>query len=138
MGNPHAVHFTGQPVGEIELERVGPRVEHHPAFPRRVNFEVANVLGRHRLRMRVWERGAGITLACGTGACATAVAARLRGLVDDTVDIELPGGVVRIEWDGEGEVFLSGPAEDVFEGRWLRAVAPSPAPRERGDTGGVG
>lgn len=119
MGNPHAVHFTDQPVAEIELDRVGPRVEHHPAFPRRVNFEVANVLGRGRLRMRVWERGAGLTLACGTGACATMVAARLHGLVDDAVEIELPGGVVRIEWDGAGEVFLSGPAADVFEGRWL-------------------
>jgi len=120
MGNPHAVHFTDEPVAGIDLEHVGPRVEHHPAFPKRVNFEVANVLGRDRLRMRVWERGAGITLACGTGACATAVAARLRGLVDDVADIELPGGTVRIEWDGEGEVYLSGPAEDVFEGRWLR------------------
>jgi diaminopimelate epimerase len=120
MGNPHAVYFTDEPVAAIELDRVGPRVEHHPAFPRRVNFEVANVLGRDRLRMRVWERGAGLTLACGTGACATAVAARLRGLVDDVVDIELPGGAVRIEWDGEGEVYLSGPAETVFEGRWLR------------------
>jgi diaminopimelate epimerase len=122
MGNPHAVHFTEQPVGEIDLEHVGPRVEHHPAFPRRVNFEVANVLGRDRLRMRVWERGAGITLACGTGACATAVAARLRGLVDDAVEVELPGGTVRIEWDGEGEVYLSGPAVDVFEGEWLGDV----------------
>jgi len=120
MGNPHAVHFTDEPVGAIDLEHVGPRVEHHPAFPRRVNFEVANVLGRDRLRMRVWERGAGLTLACGTGACATAVAARLRGLVDDVVDVELPGGTVRIEWDGAGEVYLSGPAETVFEGRWLR------------------
>ena len=120
MGNPHAVHVMEQPVAEIELERVGPRVERHPAFPRHVNFEVVNVLSRDRLRMRVWERGAGLTLACGTGACATAVAARLRGLVDDVVDIELPGGTVRIEWDGAGEVFLSGPAEDVFEGRWLR------------------
>ncbi|MGH2588557.1 MAG: diaminopimelate epimerase, partial [Dehalococcoidia bacterium] len=92
MGNPHAVRFTEQPVAEIDLEHIGPRVEHHPAFPRRVNFEVANVLDRDRLRMRVWERGAGMTLACGTGACATAVAARLHGLVDDAVDIELPGG----------------------------------------------
>jgi diaminopimelate epimerase len=122
MGNPHAVHFQEDPVAAVDLERVGPRVEHHPAFPRRVNFEIANVLGRDRLRMRVWERGAGITLACGTGACATAVAARLRGLVDDVVDVELPGGTVRIEWDGAGEVYLSGPAEDVFEGRWLRPV----------------
>jgi diaminopimelate epimerase len=120
MGNPHAVHFTEEPVEAIDLEHIGPRVEHHSAFPRRVNFEVANVLGRDRLRMRVWERGAGLTLACGTGACATAVAARLRGLVDDVVDVELPGGTVRIEWDGAGEVYLSGPAETVFEGRWLR------------------
>jgi diaminopimelate epimerase len=122
MGNPHAVHFQDEPVSAVDLEHVGPRVERHSAFPRRVNFEVANVLGRDRLRMRVWERGAGITLACGTGACATAVAARLRGLVDDMVDVDLPGGTVRIEWDGAGEVYLSGPAEDVFEGRWLRPV----------------
>jgi diaminopimelate epimerase len=120
MGNPHAVHFTETPVGEIALETVGPRVEHHPAFPRRVNFEVVNVLGRDRLRMRVWERGAGLTLACGTGACAVGVAARLHGLVDDVMDVELPSGTVRIEWDGAGEVYLSGPAETVFEGRWLR------------------
>ena len=122
MGNPHAVHFQDAPVADVDLEHVGPRVERHAAFPRRVNFEIANVLGRDRLRMRVWERGAGITLACGTGACATAVAARLRGLIDDVVDVELPGGTVRIEWDGAGEVYLSGPAEDVFEGRWLRPV----------------
>jgi diaminopimelate epimerase len=122
MGNPHAVYFAEQPVGEIDLGTVGPRVEHHPLFPRRVNFEVVNVLDRDRLRMRVWERGAGMTLACGTGACATAVAARLHGLVDDIVDIELPGGVVRIEWDGQGEVYLSGPAETVFEGQWLRPI----------------
>jgi diaminopimelate epimerase len=123
MGNPHAVHFTDQPVREIDLGMLGPRVEHHPLFPRRVNFEVVNVLDRDRLRMRVWERGAGMTLACGTGACATAVAARLHGLIDDVVDIELPGGVVRIEWDGQGEVYLSGPAAAVFEGRWLRPIA---------------
>ncbi len=122
MGNPHAVHFQDEPVAAVDLEHIGPRVEHHPAFPRRVNFEIVNVLGRDRLRMRVWERGAGITLACGTGACATAVAARLRGLVDDVVEVELPGGTVRIEWDGTGDVFLSGPAEDVFEGRWLHPV----------------
>jgi diaminopimelate epimerase len=121
MGNPHAVHVSDTPVGEMELERVGPLVEHHPLFPRRVNFEVVNVLSRRRLRMRVWERGAGLTLACGTGACAAAVAARLRGLIDDAVDIELPGGVLRIEWSGSGEVYLTGPAETVFEGHWLRS-----------------
>jgi diaminopimelate epimerase len=123
MGNPHAVHFTDQPVDEVALERIGPLVEHHALFPRRVNFEVASVLGRDRIKMRVWERGAGLTLACGTGACAVAVAARLHGLTDDMVEIELPGGTQRLEWDGEGEVFLSGPAETVFEGRWLRTGA---------------
>lgn len=121
MGNPHAVCFTQTPVAEMPLEIVGPRVEHHAAFPRRVNFEVVNVLSRDRLRMRVWERGAGVTLACGTGACASMVAARLHNLVDDVVDIELPGGVVRIEWRGEGDVYLSGPAETVFTGDWLKA-----------------
>lgn len=119
MGNPHAVVFTEQPVGEIDLEHIGPHVEHHSAFPRRVNFEVANVLDREHIRARVWERGAGITLACGTGACATMVAARLNGLVGDSAEVELPGGVLRIEWDGAGEVYLTGPATDVFEGRWL-------------------
>jgi len=122
MGNPHAVHVTDEPVAEIDLEHVGPLVEHHRAFPRRVNFEVVNVLGSDRLRMRVWERGAGITLACGTGACATAVATHLRGLTDDVVQVELPGGIVQVEWDGEGEVFLSGPAAYVFEGEWLQDV----------------
>lgn len=118
MGNPHAVYFSEQLVAQMPLERIGPLVEHHPAFPRRVNFEVVNVLGRDRLRMRVWERGAGLTLACGTGACAVIVAARLRGLVDDVVDVELPGGVLRLEWDGAGPVFLSGPAVNVFDGEY--------------------
>lgn len=118
MGNPHAVHFTEEPVGEFPLEELGPRVEHHAAFPQRVNFEVARVLDKDTIEVRVWERGAGVTLACGTGACAVAVAARLRGHTGDNVDITLPGGRLRIAWDGGGEVYLTGPAEFVFRGEW--------------------
>ncbi len=118
MGNPHAVHFMGTPVAKFPLEEVGPKVERHPAFPRRVNFEVARVLDRGRIEARVWERGAGPTLACGTGACAVAVAARQHDLVDDEVDIMVPGGELHISWDGRGEVYLTGPAETVFRGEW--------------------
>ncbi|MGQ9573129.1 MAG: diaminopimelate epimerase [Dehalococcoidia bacterium] len=118
MGNPHAVHFVDRPVAEFPLESVGPRVEHHPLFPQRVNFEVARVLSRERMEARVWERGAGITLACGSGACAAVVAARLHRLAGERVDITLPGGTLGIEWDGVGECYLEGPAQRVFEGEW--------------------
>lgn len=118
MGNPHAVTFMEQPVADFPLHTIGPRVEHHPIFPRRVNFEIVNVIGPGRLDARVWERGSGETLACGTGACAIAVAARLAGICGDKVDITLPGGRLTIEWDGEGEVFLEGPAVEVFSGEW--------------------
>ncbi|MDP2951725.1 MAG: diaminopimelate epimerase [Chloroflexota bacterium] len=118
LGNPHAVHFWGRPVAEFPLSELGPQVEHHPAFPQRVNFEVARVLGPGRVEARVWERGAGETMACGSGAGAIAVAARLLGYGDGQVDITLPGGTLRVGWDGEGEVTLSGPAEFVFEGEW--------------------
>ena len=118
MGNPHAVTFIEQPVAEFPLHELGPRVEHHPIFPRRVNFEIVNVVGPGKLTARVWERGSGETMACGTGACAIAVAARLAGHCGDLVDITLPGGVLRIEWDGQGEVFLEGPAVEVFNGEW--------------------
>jgi diaminopimelate epimerase len=118
MGNPHAVTFIEQPVAEFPLHELGPRVEHHPIFPRRVNFEIVNVGGPGKLTARVWERGSGETMACGTGACAIAVAARLAGHCGDVVDITLPGGVLRIEWDGQGEVFLEGPAVEVFNGEW--------------------
>lgn len=87
-------------------------------FPRRVNFEIVNVVGPNKLAARVWERGSGETMACGTGACAIAVAGRLLGLTGDTVDITLPGGTLTIQWDGVGEVFLEGPAEEVFSGEW--------------------
>ena len=118
MGNPHAVLSWTQPVDAYPLEAVGPKVEHHPLFPNRVNFEVARVLRRDRIEARVWERGAGVTLACGSGAAAVMVAARLQGLVDDRAEVRLPGGTLTLEWDGEGEVYLTGPAVEVFEGSW--------------------
>jgi diaminopimelate epimerase len=118
IGNPHAVCFLDQPVADFPLAEVGPKVEQHPMFPNRVNFEIVNVISRSKLRARVWERGAGETLSCGTGACAIAVTAKLKKLTDNPVDIILPGGTLTVDWDGRGEVLLSGPAEVVFEGKW--------------------
>ncbi len=118
MGNPHAVCFLDKPVASFPLLRIGPKVEKHLIFPNRVNFEVANILSRKEVRARVWERGAGETLSCGTGACAIAVAARLHNFVDSPVDVTLPGGTLTVDWDGAGEVMLSGPAELVFWGEW--------------------
>ena len=118
MGNPHAVAFIQQPVDEFPLHTVGPKVEHHPMFPRRVNFEIVNVEDDGQLKARVWERGSGETLACGTGACAIAVASRLLRHTADGVDITLPGGMLNVTWDGEGEVYLEGDAVEVFEGEW--------------------
>jgi diaminopimelate epimerase len=118
MGNPHAVYFSGQPVSDFPLAQLGPKVENLSIFPKRTNFEVARVLSRQEIEVRVWERGVGETLACGSGACAVAVAAQLCGYVDKKVDIKLPGGILDVEWDEVGEVFLSGPAETVFAGDW--------------------
>jgi len=118
MGNPHAVCFPDDTVADFPLPEVGPVLEHHPMFPNRVNFEIANVISRGEIRARVWERGAGETLACGSGACATAVVSKLKGLTDTPVSILLPGGLLTVDWDGAGEVFLSGPAETVFYGVW--------------------
>jgi diaminopimelate epimerase len=118
MGNPHAVSFLDDPVADFPLCAVGPEVENHPLFPNRVNFEVVNTESRDCLRVRVWERGSGETLACATGACAAMVAARLKGLVNGKVDIIMPGGVLKVEWPGQGDVYLEGPAERVFEGEW--------------------
>lgn len=118
MGNPHAVLFWERPVAEYPLEAVGPKVEHHPAFPQRVNFGVARVIDRGHMDVRVWERGVGETLACGSGCCAAMVAAHLHGLVGDRVDITQPGGVLTVEWQGRGDVYLSGDAGFVFEGDW--------------------
>ena len=118
MGNPHAVTFLDEPVSEFPLHTIGPEVEHHPMFPRRINFEAVNLSGPGRLTARVWERGSGETLACGTGACAIAVAARLLGLANGKVDITLLGGTLTVDWDGVGEVFMEGDAEEVFSGEW--------------------
>jgi diaminopimelate epimerase len=118
MGNPHAVFFINQEVNTFPLTEIGPQVEHHAMFPKRINFEVARVIDRELIEMRVWERGAGETLACGTGACAVAVAARIHNYINNKVDIILPGGTLNIEWDGVGEVKMSGPAEVVFSGDW--------------------
>jgi diaminopimelate epimerase len=118
LGNPHAVCFPEEPVADFPLVEVGPKVENHPAFPQRVNFEVANVASRKKIVARVWERGAGQTLSSGSGACAVVVAAHLHDRVDDPVDVILPGGTLTIEWDGAGKVMLSGPAELVFLGEW--------------------
>lgn len=120
MGNPHAVFFTADEPAAFPLATVGPQVEHHPFFPSRVNFEVCHVERPDRLIVRVWERGAGLTLACGTGACAVAVAARLKGLTGDHTVVALPGGELQIAWDGHGEVLMTGPAEYVCRGQWLR------------------
>jgi diaminopimelate epimerase len=118
MGNPHAVCFVEKPVADFPLSLIGPKVEKHPIFPNRTNFEVARVISRKQIEARVWERGAGETLACGSGACAIAVLARRHGYTDNKVDIRLPGGTLSVEWDGRGEVFLNGPAEIVFSGEW--------------------
>jgi len=118
MGNPHAVTFINTPVAEFPLLTVGPKVEHHSIFPNRVNFEIVNIDSRDHLTARVWERGSGETLACGTGACGIAVASILGGHTGNTIDITLPGGTLKVDWDGEGEIFLEGPAQEVFSGEW--------------------
>ncbi len=118
MGNPHAVLFVDGPVDEYPLGDIGPKIEHHSAFPERVNFGVARVLSRERMELRVWERGVGETLACGSGSSAAMLAAHQKGLVGETVDINQPGGPLTVEWGGRGEVYLTGPAEFVFEGEW--------------------
>lgn len=119
MGNPHAVAFIEQPVDDIPLTQIGPLVEHHPLFPNRVNFEIANIIDQTTIKTRVWERGSGITMACGTGACAVAVAARLNGFTSDRVTINLPGGDLAVEWAGQGAVTMEGPVAQVFHGEWF-------------------
>jgi len=116
MGNPHAV----QVVADVEAAPVttqGPRIEHHARFPNRVNAGYMQVLDRHRIRLRVWERGAGETLACGTGACAAVVSGVLRGLVDSPVQVQARGGTLTVSWGGgDNAVWMKGPAQTVFEG----------------------
>jgi diaminopimelate epimerase len=118
MGNPHAVLFTDRDVKDYPLHEIGPKVEHHPFFPARVNYGVARVIDPSHMDVRVWERGAGETLACGSGCCAAMVMAHLKNLVGERVDITQPGGLLTVEWDGRGDVYLTGPAEFVFDGEW--------------------
>lgn len=122
MGNPHAVAFLEEEkeVDGLDLAAVGPRVENHPAFPDKSNVEFAYVRGEHEVRMRIWERGSGETLASGSGSCAVAAAAVRLGLAKSPVRVYLDGGVVEIEWSGENEpLYMSGPAEYVCEGELL-------------------
>jgi len=116
MGNPHAVQVVDD-VDTAPVAETGPQIEHHPRFPKRVNAGYLQVLDRGHVKLRVYERGAGETLACGTGACAAVVAGIRRGLLDTPVQVEARGGKLSIDWAGEGEpVYLSGPAVTVFEG----------------------
>lgn len=118
MGNPHGVVFL-EDVKNLEIEKIGPLFEHHECFPNRVNTEFVHVLDRHTAEMRVWERGSGETLACGTGACAVAVACVLNGFTEEEVTVKLLGGDLQIRWDRETDrVYMTGPAEVVFDGEW--------------------
>ena len=118
MGNPHAVIFVEDP-DRADVGRLGPLIERHGAFPNRTNVEFVTPIGRDRIRQRTWERGVGETLACGSGACAVAVVAMLRGAVDDEVSIELRGGELEIDWKGgDAPVIMTGPAAEVFTGQY--------------------
>jgi diaminopimelate epimerase len=120
MGNPHAVVFV-EDVAAIDLAGVGSQFEYHAAFPQRINTEFVQVLDPKRAKMRVWERGAGATLACGTGACAVLVAGVLTGQLESAATIELPGGSLHIEWDqARQQVLMTGPAQQVFQGVWVK------------------
>ena len=114
MGNPHCITFVDD-VAAVPLEAIGTQFEHHPAFPQRINTEFIQVIRSDYLKMRVWERGAGITLACGTGACASLVAGVLTGRCDRRATVELPGGCLEIEWAGD-RIYMTGDAQQVFEG----------------------
>ena len=118
MGNPHAISFIDDDVDLYPLTEIGPLVETNEIFPNKINFEIVNVINRSHLKVRVWERGSGITQACGTGACAVAVAAKLKGLIDDSCTISLPGGDLEISWVDNNEVKMTGPIEKVFSGIW--------------------
>ncbi|MPY73367.1 MAG: diaminopimelate epimerase [Alphaproteobacteria bacterium] len=115
MGNPHCVFFVGD-TEAVDLERYGPEIERHPLFPERTNVEVASITGKDKIRLRVWERGVGITLACGSGACATGVAAARRGLAGRTVEIDVDGGALSVDWLENGHVVLTGPVAVSFKG----------------------
>jgi diaminopimelate epimerase len=116
MGNPHCITFVPD-ADEAPVTELGPQIENHPAFPQRTNAEFVEVVDREHVRMRVWERGAGVTLACGTGASATCVACALNERTERAVEVELLGGTLQIEWRDDNHVFMTGPATEVFGGR---------------------
>ncbi|CUH94203.1 Diaminopimelate epimerase [Propionispora sp. 2/2-37] len=118
MGNPHCVIFVSD-IDKINLSQIGPKIETHGMFPNKVNVEFAQILDGQNIRMRVWERGAGITLACGTGACATLAASVLNDKTDRKASIHLDGGTLEVEWDNNNHVFMSGPAVEVFRGEYI-------------------
>lgn len=118
MGNPHCIVLVDEP-GDEWVHGIGPLIERHAKFPNRTNVEFVQVLSREKIRMRVWERGSGETLACGTGACAAAVACSLMNHTDRRVVCQLPGGVLEVDWNqSDNRVYLTGPAEEVFQGVW--------------------
>jgi diaminopimelate epimerase len=129
MGNPHAVIFLNEDVDSFPVAVYGPVIENHSIFPNKTNVEFVNVLNKKEMKMRVWERGSGETLACGTGASASAVAAMLKGLTEKKVTIHLLGGDITVEWPGDGRVYMTGPAVEVFEGKIanLSVVAYNPS-----------
>lgn len=119
MGNPHAVIFV-KDFSHLAIQEFGPLIEMHPRFPKRTNVEFVRVTGKNQITVKVWERGAGLTLACGTGACASAVAALAIGQVSGEVQVDLPGGCLEISWEGQGQsVYMTGPAVEVFRGEIL-------------------
>jgi len=117
MGNPHVVIFV-EDISQVPLEVWGPQLEKHPFFPQKTNVEFVQVLDAHTVRMRVWERGAGVTMACGTGACATAVAAVLNKKTEPEVTVKLDGGNLQIAWPKREQIFMTGPARLVYTGEW--------------------
>ena len=120
VGNPHVIFFVPD-CAAIELDRLGPEIEHDPLFPARINVNVATVVGRDLIQLRVWERGVGETRACGTGACATAIGAMRRGLTDRRVKIRLAGGDLTIEWSPDNRIVMTGPATESFRGSFESA-----------------
>jgi len=118
MGNPHCIVFVDD-IKKAQVPTIGPLIETHSVFPRKINVEFVQVINQQKVRMRVWERGAGITMACGTGACATLVAAVLNGVTDRQAIVELDGGELFIEWGQDNHVYMSGPATEVFRGEYL-------------------
>lgn len=118
MGNPHCILFVDD-VKTSPVTTLGPKIEHHELFPKRTNVEFAQIVDDSRVNLRVWERGAGETLACGTGACAAGVMSMIKKSLKNDITVSLPGGDLQISWDGKGDVFMTGPAEKVYEGELL-------------------